>query len=94
MGADITKKQWRNGVYLTTVESSFDAEILESKLRGEGIPCLKKYKGASNFMEIALGANSTQPIELYVPAETLEDAQAIIIPIPLEEDFDPGDSEE
>ena len=30
-------KQWRDGVYLTTVEDSLKADILESKLRSEGL---------------------------------------------------------
>ena len=50
------KTEWRNGVYLTTCESSLQADILESKLRAEGIPCQKKYKGTSNAMEIIMGS--------------------------------------
>lgn len=87
------KDKWRDGVYLTTAQTSFEADIIESKLRGEGIPCVKKYKGASNFMEIAMGANTIQPIEIYVPEETLEDAESIIIPVPLADDFDPENEE-
>lgn len=79
------KKEWRNGVYLCTAKSSFEADLLESKLRSENIPCQKRYQGASNFLEIAMGANSTYPIDIYVPEETIEDAKNIIVPIPLEE---------
>ncbi len=82
-------KDWRNGVYLTTATSSLEADILESKLRGEGIPVIKRYVGASNAMEIIMGSNFSYPIELYVPEDTLEDAQNIIVAIPiLSEDFD------
>ncbi|MEG0156593.1 MAG: DUF2007 domain-containing protein [Anaerovoracaceae bacterium] len=91
---DNGKKEWREGVYLTTASTSLGADIMESKLRSAGIPCLKKYKGASNFMEIALGANTTQPIELYVPEETLAEAKEIIIPIPIEDDFEEAEEEE
>ena len=80
------REEWRGGVFLCTTKDSMEADILESKLRSEGIPCLKKYRGASNFLEIAMGQNTAFPIDLYVPEETLEDAKNIIIPIPLGED--------
>lgn len=76
-------EEWREGVYLTTVKNSLEADILESKLRGEDIPCIRRYRGASNAMEIIMGSNTMFPIELYVPAETLEDAKNIIVPVSL-----------
>lgn len=76
---------WRGGVYLCTVTDSFEADILESKLRSEGIPCVKKYKGAGNYIEVVMGHNTTNPIELYVPEETLEDARNVIVPVDLDE---------
>ncbi|MCI5898469.1 MAG: DUF2007 domain-containing protein [Firmicutes bacterium] len=80
------KTEWRNGVYLTTCESSLQADILESKLRAEGIPCQKKYRGTSNAMEIIMGSSVGGAIELYVPEETLEDAKNIIVAIPILDD--------
>ncbi|MCI9596838.1 MAG: DUF2007 domain-containing protein [Firmicutes bacterium] len=89
MFSDYDKKEpWRGGVYLCTADSSFQADLLESKLKSEGIPCVKKYQAASNFIEIAMGANNAYPIDLYVPEDALEDAKNIIVPIPLEDDFD------
>lgn len=82
------KDPWRGGVYLCTAESSFQADLLESKLRSEGIPCVKKYQAAGNFIEIAMGNNNAYPIDLYVPEETLEDAKNIIVPVPIDDDFD------
>lgn len=67
--------KWRNGVYLCDAHTSFEADIIESKLRAEGIPCVKNYRGASNFMEIALGSNTIQEIQIYVPEEMLEAAK-------------------
>ncbi len=80
------KKPWRDGVYLCTAKNSFEADILESKLRSENIPCVKKYKGASNFLEVFMGSNSAFPIEIYVPESTLEDAQNIVVAVPILED--------
>lgn len=77
------QKEWRDGVYLCTVKNSFEADLLESKLRSEGIPSLKKFKGAGNFLEIFMGSNSAFPIDLYVPEETLDDAKNIIVAVPI-----------
>lgn len=78
--------EWRGGVYLTTVKDSMEAGILESMLDSEGIPCLKKYRGASNAMEIIMGSNSAYPIDLYVPEKALEDAKNIITAVPISDE--------
>ena len=77
-------REWRDGVYLCTAATSLEADLLESKLRSENIPSVKRYKGAS-FMEAAFGASTTFPIDIYVPEETLEDARNVIEPISLDE---------
>lgn len=83
------QQHWRDGEYLTTVKSSMEADIIESKLDSEGIPCIRRYKGAGNAVEIIMGSNSAFPIDIYVPAGAMEDAKNIIIPIPiLSDDFD------
>ena len=84
-------KEWRNGVFLCHAKTSLEADILESKLRAEDIPCVKKYKGASNFIEIAMGSSSAFDIDIYVPADKLEDARNIIVPVPLDDDFEEDD---
>ena len=77
--------KWRDGVWLCTVNDSFQADLLESKLRSENIPCQKKYLGSSNYLEIVFGTNTSGTIELYVPEECLEDARNIIQPVDLDE---------
>ena len=81
------EEEWRGGVYLTTVTSSFEADILESKLRAADIPVVRRYEGASNYLEITLGFNSVYPIELYVPKEALTEAVELIQPVPIEDDY-------
>ncbi|MFA5637364.1 MAG: hypothetical protein WCY49_02410 [Anaerovoracaceae bacterium] len=83
---DDKKEYYRSGIYLCTADTSLEADILESKLFSEGVPVIRKYIGASNFLEIAMGQSLTYPIELYVPEEMLEDALNIIVPVPLEDD--------
>jgi len=79
------KEKWRGGVYLCTTKNSFEADILESKLRSENIPSVRRYRGASNFLEIAMGSNTTHAMEIYVPEALLEDAQNVIVAVPLDE---------
>ncbi len=81
-------KSWRDGIYLCTCISSFEADILESKLKGENIPCLRKFVGASNFLEIFMGTETAYPIELYVPEKALEDAKNIIEPDYISDDYE------
>ena len=78
-------EKWRDSVYLCTVYDSFQADIFESKLRSEGIPCQRNYQGAGNYLEICFGTNTTQGIDLYVPEECLEAAKNIIVPVDLDQ---------
>ncbi len=80
------KEHWRDGTFLTTVNNSIEADILESKLMSEGIPVMRRYSGAGNALEIIMGTNNTTPVDLYVPEASLEDARNIIVPVPLEDD--------
>ena len=82
------REPWRGGVYLTTASSSFEADLFVSKLESEGIPAMKRYMGASNFIEITMGMTSAYPVEIYVPESTLEEAREVIRPVPIEDDFE------
>lgn len=88
------KEPWRDGVYLTTVDSTMTADILISKLAAEGIPCMKRHEGASNFLELYMGMSTVFPVELYVPGHFLEQAREVIRPVPIEDDFDEISEEE
>ncbi|MCR4601302.1 MAG: DUF2007 domain-containing protein [Clostridia bacterium] len=87
-GTKETKEPWRGGVFLTTAHDSFEADMLVSKLQAEGIPSEKKYVGASNFLEISMGSSSAYPIEIYVPESALEQAREVIVPVPIDDDFE------
>ena len=97
-GEEASEKEWRGGVYLCTAANSFEAEIFESKLRGENIPCMRRHRGAGNYMEVFMGTDAAFPIEIYVPADAREDAANILIAVPLEDcepvDFDSMSEEE
>ncbi len=81
------KEPWRDGFYLTTASNSFEADIFVSKLDAEGIPAMKRYVGASNFIEISMGMSSAYPVEIYVPESALEEAREIIKPVPIDDNF-------
>lgn len=89
------KAEWRGGVYLCSADNNLEADILESKLRGEGIVCIRNYEGAGNYIEIFAGISTATAIDLYVAADKLEDAENFIVPVDLDEckDFDQTDLE-
>jgi len=78
-------QEWRDGVFLCTVHDSFQADIIESKLASEGIPCIRKYEGAGNYMEVFMGSSVINDIDFYVPKDALEDAKNIIVPVDLDD---------
>lgn len=75
-------------MYLTTVQTSFEADIVESKLRAEGIPSIRRYEGGGNYLEIVFGQQSVYPIEIYVPEHALEAAREVMVPVPIEDDYE------
>ncbi len=79
---------WRDGVFLIDAKDTFEADIFVSKLAAEKIPAEKRYRGASNFIEISMGLSTISPVGIYVPAEALERAKKIIEPVPIEDDFE------
>ena len=81
---------WRDGVYLTTVQTTFEADIIESKLSGEGIPCIRRYEGGGKYL---FGQQNVFPIEIYVPEDALERAKEAIVSVPIDDDFEEADEE-
>ncbi len=84
---------WRDGVYLTTVQTTFEADIIESKLSGEGIPSIRRYEGGGNYLEIVFGQQNVFPIEIYVPEDALERAKEAIVSVPIDDDFEEAGEE-
>lgn len=62
---------------LTVASNQIEAGMIESLLEEENIPVLRKQRGAGQYMEIYMGM-STEGVELYVPAESLEKASELI----------------
>ncbi len=67
-------EEWK---FLAGVSSDIEAEIIESLLKEEGIPVIKKYREAGGFLQIYMGMTSFG-IELYVPSSRLEGAKNLI----------------
>jgi hypothetical protein len=63
--------------YLMSAADSVEAAIIESFLNVDGIPVLKKYRAAGGFLEIYMG-QTVFGIDLYVPADKLEEAGDIV----------------
>lgn len=63
--------------YLTTVANSIEADVMESLLRAENIPVLRKYKEAGAYLDIYMGSTSFG-VDMYVPSRLLEQARELI----------------
>ncbi len=73
--------------FLMNVADGPEVDIVESLLNSNGLPTMRKHKGAGDFTKIYMGI-SNFGIDLYVPKSRLEEANEIIaakpeeIPIP------------
>lgn len=66
-----------NQVLLFTADNEMTAGMVEALLKDNGIPVLRKYRGAGLHMKILLG-NTMTGIDLYVPAAEEEKAKELI----------------
>ncbi|MBO5496776.1 MAG: hypothetical protein J5967_05170 [Oscillospiraceae bacterium] len=73
-------------VLLTTaINLNLFDEMTVNMLEAYGIPCLKRYPGDGSFGKVVLGM-SGQGTEIYVPKSMLEDAQALVSGVGIEEE--------
>ncbi|HHV99380.1 MAG TPA: hypothetical protein GXX36_07375 [Clostridiaceae bacterium] len=63
--------------FLINVADDIEARIIESKLKLHGIPIMRKYRGASAYVNLYTG-NTMFGIDLYVPSRALDTAKDII----------------
>lgn len=75
--AEEKKKECDEEAFLISVRDSIEAKILQSKLNAFGVPTLIKYKGSGQFLSIAM-STTIYGVDIYVPAEMLQDAKDII----------------
>ena len=64
-------------VYLTTVGSDVDADILESLLKSHGIETIRRYSGAGDYVKVLMG-HTNLGVKLFVSPDDFPDAQNII----------------
>jgi len=64
-------------VLLTRVSNEFECSAICALLKQEGIPVLKKYRGADSYLMLYM-AGHNEPVEIYVPETLLEQAQCLI----------------
>lgn len=69
--------EYKEPVFLTSVSNDSEADIIESLLSSFDIPILKRYQGAGDYMKIYMGS-SNSGIDILVPFELLETAQAVL----------------
>jgi hypothetical protein len=62
---------------LITADDKIAADVLESKLEAYGIQTTRKYRETGAYLTILLG-NSAYGIDIFVPADKLDEAKDII----------------
>lgn len=69
--------QYDKEAFLISVGDSIEADMVEALLNTNGIPVLKKYREAGDYMKIYMGGTNFG-VDLYVPGHLLGKAQEII----------------
>ena len=63
--------------FLISVGDSFEADMVEALLNANGVPVLKKYKEAGDYLKIYMGGTNFG-VDIFVPSKLLSKAQDII----------------
>ena len=63
---------------LYTTYDSFEAERILAMLRSNDIPAFKREHGAGQYLNIIMGMNTTQSIDIIVPAAAEEAAAGLL----------------
>lgn len=63
--------------FLTSTGNGIEAQIIETLLNSNGIPVMKKYREAGDYLKIYMGGTNFG-VDLYVPSKLLEKAKEII----------------
>lgn len=85
-----TNIEYDEEVLLTTVGSVIEADVIEAKLKSNGIPVFVKHQKAGNYVYIFTGMSSIG-IEIYVPAKLINIAKELI---KVEENYKEQEQEE
>lgn len=62
--------EWK---FVVNCADDFEAGLIMGALEEKGIPTLKKYRGAGDYMRVIGGVG--KDVDIYVPAEKLAEAQ-------------------
>lgn len=63
--------------FLLSVSSSMEADMIESLLKADDIPVLRKYRESGGYMMIMMGS-TIYGVDLYVPCDMLDKAREIV----------------
>lgn len=77
-GTQRPAKPAENTVLLTSANTPEESLAIEALLRSAQIPYQKRERGAGSSLKIVTGYNMICGTDFYVPAELLEDAQALL----------------
>jgi hypothetical protein len=64
-------------ILITEAANEIEADIIESILNSEGIPCYKKYNEAGDYLRIYMGMTNFG-VEIYIPEKLKEKAEGLL----------------
>lgn len=73
-GGEEHKEEWS---FLLQAANEIEATIIESILASEGIPVIKKYKEAGEYLKIYMGMTN-YGVDIYVPSRLKEEAELLL----------------
>lgn len=76
-------KEW---VFLKQAANEIEANIIESILDSEGIPVIKKYREAGDYLKIYMGMTNLG-VDIFVPKELKEEAETLLDEVSFEEEL-------
>lgn len=65
-------------VLFTTVNTSFEADQIIAILMSNDIPAYKKETGSGQWLNVFMGMNTINPVDIYIPEELVDKANEVL----------------
>jgi hypothetical protein len=76
------KEEW---IFIKQAANEIEANIIESIFDSEGIPVIKKYREAGEYLKIYMGMTNFG-VDIYVPTKLKEVAETLLNEVDFEEE--------
>ena len=65
-------------VLFTTVNTSFEADQIIAILMSNDIPAYKKETGSGQWLNVFMGVNTINPVDIYIPEKLVDKANEVL----------------